>query len=468
MKVLIVSTNREKTPFAVAPVGAAKIIGALRKSGHEVEFLDLCFSRHVRRSIRQKIRHFCPDMIGLSIRNLDNCAYVHPHAYFRGDRDIVRMIRSASRAPIVIGGSAVSVAPKELSAYLEADYAIAGEGENSLPAFLSAYTENSGFERIPGLWWRENGKWLANPPSFSSSLGDLPLQAYDCIDFDRYFSAGGFVAMQTRRGCPFECIYCSYSVLEGKRPRFFPAGACVDEMEKIVRDTGRSDFFFVDGVFNFPSGHARAVCEEIIRRRLKIRWLAYCNPSGLDRQMAALFKASGCAGIELGLDAATEKMLVHLKKGFTLAEIEKTYQALSAEGIPFAAFLLFGGPGETVADWEQTQKNLQGFGKANAVFASLGIRIYTGTDLFDIACAEGALDPADSLLAPRFYLSPHLQTETAVHCLDRIARQDPTWSTPTDWNRATVKVIQWFLAKFRVIPCWKDIENYGARMRRQK
>lgn len=468
MKVLIVSTNREKTPFAVAPVGAAKIIGALRQSGHEVDFLDLCFARNIGRSLRQRIRRFCPDMIGLSIRNLDNCAYVHSHAYFQGDREIVRMIRSASRAPVIIGGSAVSVAPEELTAYLKADYAIAGEGENSLPAFLSAYTENSGFEGIPGLWWRENGRWQANPPSFSASLDDLPRQAYDCIDFDRYFSAGGFVAMQTRRGCPFECIYCSYSVLEGKRPRFFPAGACVDEMEKIVRDTGRSDFFFVDGVFNFPSGHATAVCEEIIRRRLKIRWLAYCNPSGLDRQMAALFKASGCAGIELGLDAATEKMLVHLKKGFTLSEIERTYQALSAEGLPFAVFLLFGGPGETVADWEQTQKNLQGFGKANAVFASLGLRIYTGTDLFDIACAEGALDPADSLLAPRFYLSRHLQTESVVHRLDMLARQDPTWSTPTDWNRATVKVIQWFLAKFRVIPCWKDIENYGARMRRQK
>lgn len=210
------------------------------------------------------------------------------------------------------------------------------------------------------------------------------------------------------------------------------------------------------------------MCEEIVRRGLKIRWLAYCNPTGLDREMARLFKASGCAGIELGLDAATEKMLVNLRKGFTLAEIEQTYGALNRAGLPFAVFLLFGGPGENWADREQTQKNLQGFGRANAVFASLGLRIYSQTPLFGIACREGVIAPDSPLLEPRFYLSPDLREDSGIPRLDRLARQDPAWSTPTDWNRTIVKAIQWILAKRRVIPCWKDIENYGAHMRRRK
>jgi len=468
MKVLIVSTNREKTPFAVVPIGAAKIIGALRRSGHEVEFLDLCFLRNIKRNIKKKLARFCPDMIGLSIRNLDNCDYIHSHAYFEDDRRIVRIIRSFSSAPIIIGGSAVSMATEELADYLAVDYAIAGEGEKSLPAFLSVFQKKSGFETVPGLWWRQNGRWRKNPPGFLNLLDDLPMQAYDCINFDRYFSIGGFVAVQTKRGCPFGCIYCSYSILEGSRTRFFSPGACVDEIEKIVRDTGKSDFFFVDGVFNFPPSHATAVCEEIVRRGLKIRWLAYCNPSGLDHGMARLFQASGCAGIELGVDAATGKMLGNLQKGFSMAEIERTYKALSTVGLPFAVFLLFGGPGETLGDWEQTQRNLQSFGKANAVFVSLGLRIYAHTALFDTACREGVVTPETPLLEPRFYLSPNIKAETAARYLDLLARRDPTWTTPTDWNSTTVKAIQWLLAKFRVIPAWRDIENYGARMRRQK
>ncbi|MFW6011962.1 MAG: B12-binding domain-containing radical SAM protein [Desulfosalsimonas sp.] len=467
MKILMISTNREKSPFAVAPIGAAKVVSGLRKSGHETCFLDLCFCRSIRGSIKKTLRRFAPDIVALSIRNLDNCAYVRPHAYFRTDRRVVDTIRRYCSVPIIIGGSGVSVAPGELASYLEVDYAIAGEGERSLPAFLSALNNQSGFKSVPGLWRMQNCKWKANPPDFGESLQELPVQAHDCIDLGRYFSSGGFVAVQTKRGCPFECIYCSYPALEGRKPRFLPAGECVDEMEKIVRDTGKSDFFFVDGVFNFPPAHAAAVCEEIIRRNLKIRWLAYCNPSGLDYELAALFKAAGCAGIELGLDAATEKMLANLNKGFTLADIERTHKALGRAGLPFAVFLLFGGPGENYRDWQQTQQNLQGFGRANAVFASLGIRIYANTAMYDIACGQGYIDPAASLLEPFFYLSAELDHDDPVRRLDRLARRDPTWSTPTDWNSITVRVIQWFLARSRVIPCWRDIENYGKYMRRQ-
>ncbi|MCF8095011.1 MAG: hypothetical protein K9J79_06570, partial [Desulfobacteraceae bacterium] len=62
----------------------------------------------------------------------------------------------------------------------------------------------------------------------------------------------------------------------------------------------------------------------------------------------------------------------------------------------------------------------------------------------------------------------HLLNDSPVRRLDRLARRDSTWSTPTDWNSITVRVIQWFLARSRVIPCWRDIENYGAYMRRRR
>ncbi|MFW6177155.1 MAG: lipid biosynthesis B12-binding/radical SAM protein [Desulfohalobiaceae bacterium] len=467
MKVLIISTNQEKTPFAVVPIGALKVVAALRQAGHQVDFLDLCFCRNIRRSIKKRIKSFAPDIVGLSIRNLDNCAYDQPRAFFDSDRNIVQAIRDCSEAQIVIGGSAVSIMPEELADYLGVDYAIAGEGEESLPALLQALQSNTGLQEVPGLLRRNGSSWLQSPGACLGHLQGLPLQAYDCIDLGRYFAQGGLAAVQTKRGCPFSCIYCVYPALEGRLPRLVPPGECVQEMERIVKDTGRSDFFFVDGVFNYPTDHAAAVCEEIIRRRLNVRWLAYCNPVGLDKDLAELFKASGCAGIELGLDAATEKMLCKLKKGFTLENIKSSYVALNLAGIPFAVFLLFGGPEETYADWEQTQKNLQGFGSANAVFASLGIRIYAQTCMHDIAVEQGYVTQEMSLLQPCFYISPQLLEDDPVQRLDALARRDPAWSTPTDWNSLRVRAIQWLLAKYRVIPCWRDIRNYGAYMRRQ-
>ena len=467
LKVLLISTNREKSPFAVAPIGAAKVLAALQAAGYEADLLDLCFTRNMENAVKKRIQAFRPDLVGLSIRNLDNCAYIEPQGYFETDARVVRAVKKYSQAPIMIGGSGVSVAPKELADYLGVDYAFVGEGEKSLPAFLTAFENHQPFDGIPGLFFRNGFGWRGSSPDFAARMDELPFASHAAIDYKKYFARGGFLPVQTKRGCPFRCVYCSYGALEGRQPRLASPGRSVEEMARMVRDTGRSDFFFVDGVFNYPADHAAAICEEIVRRGLDIRWLAYCNPLGLDREMAGLFKAAGCAGIELGLDAAIGKMLQNLKKGFGQQEIRATYEALQTAGIPFAVFLLFGGPGETLEDWQETQKFLNDCGKANAVFASMGLRIYDHTPLFDIALKEGVIDPDAPLLAPRFYLSEHLPAASAARRLDELARREPTWSSPLDWNCLTVQFIQWLLAKFRVIPCWRDIENYGAHMRRR-
>jgi len=468
MKVLLISTNFEKTPFAVAPLGAVCMVSALKAAGHDVAFLDLCFSRYQAYPIQRQLKKFKPDIVALSIRNLDNCSFITPKSYFQNDKKIVASIRQNSDATIVIGGSGVTVSPQELAEYLGVEYAFVSEGEKSLPAFLEALDKKKSVDRIPGLWMKQENRWKYNPPDFVGDLDGLPSPAYHQINYRKYFSHGGFVAIQTKRGCSFKCIYCTYRILEGGRLRFRSPGGCVDEMEKIVKDTGASDFFFTDGVFNWPPHHALSICQEIIRRKLKIRWLAYCNPSGFDDELASAFKASGCAGIELGLDAVTEKMLISMGKGFSRNDIKIAYQSLLKSKIPFAVFLLLGGPNENYKDWAETQKILNDFGKANAVFASLGIRIYKDTPVYDLALCEGVIAKDTNILAPVYYLSPQLQNKDLVHRLDTLARQEPTWSSPLDWDKLSVRVIQKILGRFRKIPSWENIEGYGAHMRRQK
>ena len=159
--------------------------------------------------------------------------------------------------------------------------------------------------------------------------------------------------------------------------------------------------------------------------------------------------------------------LENMGKGFARQDIQQTYQALLKAGIPFAVFMLFGGPGDSFQDMTESQKILTGFGKANAVFASLGIRIYRDAPIYDVAIREGLITPETNLLQPVFYISPRLG-EDAMGKLDRLARQDVTWSTSTDWNSFTVKSVQRILNRFRVIPNWKDIEAYGTHMRRKQ
>jgi radical SAM superfamily enzyme YgiQ (UPF0313 family) len=226
------------------------------------------------------------------------------------------------------------------------------------------------------------------------------------------------------------------------------------------------DFFFVDSVFNDPRSHALAICQELQRRRLPVRWSAFCNPTGFDAELAHAMKAGGCDGAEFGLDVASDKMLAALNKPFGTTETRIALQAAHDAGLPFAVYLLFGGPGETWADVEDTQNFLNSCARANAVFATIGIRVYEDTPMAQTAVREGQVKPDQDLFEPAYYLSPHLAGNTEKN-LDRIARRRAEWTSPADWRKAVVRLGQKVTVLLNVRPQWKNISSYGEHMRRK-
>lgn len=173
---------------------------------------------------------------------------------------------------------------------------------------------------------------------------------------------------------------------------------------------------------------------------------------------------SGCIGVELGLDAATERMLHTLDKHFTLDGIRRSTRAVVRADIPLAIHMLFGGPGETLEDIREAQQVLDSCAPANAVFATLGIRIYAGTVIEHIAREEGVINGRTDLFNPTFYVSGELGVAPAEG-LDEIARWRPEWTTATDWNRSILRLLQKVANRFQIRPQWRDIRNYGRYMR---
>ena len=468
MRIMLIAGNRATFPYAVAPLGAACVTSMLRRSGHDTRLLDLYFERSYPRAIRRAVRKFKPDVIGLSIRNLDNCSFHHPQAYYDGDREIVAAIRRCTDVEIVAGGSAVSVGGTRLLQYMGVRYGISGEGELSALSLLDALANGTDVGGIPGLLVADStGGSTVIAPQFDCNLSELPMNACEGINYGRYYKTGGFVSIQTKRGCSFNCTYCNYPALEGKRYRLRPPEQCVDDIERFVTDSGLRDFFFVDSVFNTPAEHATAICNEIIRRDLRIRWMAYCNPLDIDRETTRVFRRSGCAGVELGLDAATEKMLGNMGKCFSQDDIVRAFEALDAERLPYAVFLLFGGPDEDWDDIRQTRTFFDQHCNANAVFASLGIRIYENTPIYDIGMREGMITTETDLLKPTYYVSERLG-KGAVEKLDELSCQTDTWITPNDWDSLLIRTIQRLGGRFRSIPGWKGVRGYGKHMRRRR
>jgi radical SAM superfamily enzyme YgiQ (UPF0313 family) len=466
MKVLLVATNRERSPYPVAPLGALCVAAAARAAGHEVKFLDLGMERKPQKTLQKILKTEKFEAVAFGIRNLDNCWSFAPRLYFDEVRELAETVRQHFSGPLILGGTGFSVSSQGWMQRLQPDCGVVGEGERAFPEVLARLETGRSLEGIEGVVTRAgNDGSDAAPARAIEPLAQLPMPAHEFCRYRRYARHGGFVGVQTKRGCPFKCAYCIYPKLEGRRYRLRPPAAVAEEVESVAVRSKLRHFFFVDSVFNDPRSHALAICRELGRRRLPVQWSAFCNPTGFDAELARAMKEGGCNGVEFGLDVASDKMLAALNKPFGQKETRIALQAAHDAGLPFAIYLLFGGPGETWADVEDTQNFLNSCARANAVFATVGIRVYEGTPMADVAVREGQVKPGQDLFEPAYYLSPGLADNTEKN-LDRIARRCAEWTSPADWRKTIVRWGQKVSVWLDVRPQWKYIRGYGEHMRR--
>lgn len=396
-RILLVSSNITTEPYPVYPLGLAVIAAALAGAGHVVEQFDFLASGESEESLAARVAAFDPDYVCVSIRNLDNCDSLSVTSYPENARRIVAVVREGSRAPVIVGGPAFSIMPEELLAFTGADYGIIGEGERLVCELVRDLSNGKAPDRL-----QRGGELLTGGEIVS------PLYSEQMVGF--YLEKSGMINLQTKRGCPHGCIYCSYPSLEGTGYRCRDPRSVVDDLERIKAEHGVDSFFFTDSVFNDSEGHYLSVVEEIIRRNLSLRWCCYMRPEGVGRREIALMKRAGLYAAELGTDAACDTTLRSLGKGFTFADALEANRACVAERLPCAHFVMFGGPGETLETVAEGLANLEQL-EHTVVFAFSGIRILPGTPLLALAVRDGLLAEGSSLREPVYYLSPGLDVQ---------------------------------------------------------
>src|SRR5438128_290316 len=183
MRVLLVSANQERSPDPVAPLGACYVATAAAGAGHEVHVLDLCFSDDPPAAVRAAVAAHRPEAIGISLRNVDNCAYPDTVSYLPHYHAVVEACRAASPAPIVLGGSAFTTMPAFYLAALEVPYGVVGEGEVALPALLARLVAGSDARGVGGVavWDAVTRAVTVTPPAWLPSLDALSAELLDLM-----------------------------------------------------------------------------------------------------------------------------------------------------------------------------------------------------------------------------------------------------------------------------------------------
>lgn len=391
MRVLLVSANRERLPQPVVPIGVLSVAAALR-GDHDVRVLDLCFEAEPLRALGEAVAACEPDVVGVGLRNLRSNAYAESSALVSEYGEVVRTVRRATRAPIVLGGAAYSLKPRELLDALGADYGIVGEGEHAMRDLVDRLAAGSSVRRITA--------GTARGPR----LDDLPRPARDLAD-PRYHAYDGTEPVQTKRGCAYTCAYCDYPDLEGRRVRTLDPETVADEVLALSRMPGVSHVFFVDSVFNAPREHAYAVADALVRRGAPLSWTCYATPAALDERLVAKMAEAGCAGVEIGTDSGTDEGLRRLRKPFTLDHVRAARKLLARHRVRDAHSFVLGARGETVGEARETLAFAAELDPDVAVFM-----VFTE----DRESRDGPLAPRDELL----------------ELLAREASKHPRWVVP--------------------------------------
>jgi len=452
VKLLLISANRERSPYPVFPLGLAFLAASLRQSGHELAALDLCFETVPDQAVDDALNLHRPEAVIISLRNLDNVTWPETRSYLSDLTELVALCRD--RAKVIVGGSGFSLMPLEILAECGADIGLAGEGDEQLPLLLKRLENGDELTGIPGLVLSGQKDFL--PPVTVSRICSPDRSLFNV---SRYLKEGGMANLQTKRGCPFGCSYCTYPLLEGHQIRLRPVEEIIAEIRTLVDDCGVDYLYFVDDMFNYPPDFAAALCRRIIAEKLAINWSAFINPNFITLELLDLMIQSGCDAVEFGTDSGSPVMLESLCKSFDVCQVRSASMLCRQSGIDFAHYIIFGGPKET----EETIKesfSLMDELTPVAVIAMTGVRIYPGTKLYHTALDEGVITAETDLLKPVFYLAPAVREQLA-DIVTTQAMQRKNWIVPG----LEINISDQMLEAMRIFkvrgPLWKLLKRMG-------
>lgn len=337
------------------PLGMAILASMLRLHKHEVKLFDL---EALRSTVQEQITSFTsfsPDIIGVFGTSPINK---------RIKETIAALRYNFPTAKIIVGGPHATLFPDDFLENGESiDYVFRGEAEFSIVEFanqISLYDDVKFPDRIEGIVYKTGQQIYKHPvvPKVKD-LNELPFPSYDLLPLERYFETGStekVITMMTSRGCPYDCIYCADPVLYGHKFRSRSARNVVEEMKYLSSQHQIKHIVFYDANFNADIERVREICKLLIAEKLDLTWRARVRADKIDRESVKLMKEAGCTELSLGVESGSEKVLKVIHKKESRNEIRNAFEIIKEFDIWLVGYFMFGIPGESPSDAEETIK----------------------------------------------------------------------------------------------------------------
>ncbi len=447
MKLLLVSANTSRLPYPVYPLGLDYVASAVLPR-HQSRIVDMNELGSMEKLI-EVIRDFSPDLVGLSLRNVDNSDTIETRSYIEKHRGIAEAIRRGSASPLVLGGSGFTIFPIEFLEALGADYGIVGEGER-LGAFLDALERGDDVRNLPGVVARGSDSYTLEPLDEPFHREFDPGNSH----IGYYLKRGGMLNLQSKRGCSFHCIYCTYPRIEGRRLRPIPPEE-VASTARALQDAGAKYLFITDSAFNCSYEHSLQVAMAFAGAGVSIPWGAFFAPTPPPADYFRALADSGLTHVEFGTESLSDSMLASYRKPFNAKGAMAAHESALEAGLHVAHYLLLGGPGEDGRSLAETLDRAEDL-KKTVLFFFCGIRIYPHTELYGIALREGKISADQNLLEPVFYQADGISAAEIYSRVEERARGRGNWIIGSGGEK-TSRVLSRMYSRGHTGPLWEHL-----------
>ncbi|NWF56468.1 MAG: cobalamin B12-binding domain-containing protein, partial [Syntrophaceae bacterium] len=295
MKILLIQPPYPFSEFP-KPSSALMSLGTiLGREGKEVEVLDLLSTRYSTDKIDSRLARFQPDVIGITSVTMNFPLAVQTLQYCK---------EKMPQTTAVMGGPHVTFTDEEtLRRFPGVDIIVRGEGEATARELIQALEKGESLERVKGLTFRRNGKLQRTEDRpFIPDLDVLPIPDRTLFPLSRYLAMRVPASILSSRGCPMDCSFCVGHRMTGRKGRFRNPLRVVDEIEAALL-LGFEEVCIDDDLFTRKRSHVYTICDEILRRGLKINLYIFARVDTVDAPLLKKLREAGCRMICFGLES---------------------------------------------------------------------------------------------------------------------------------------------------------------------
>jgi len=371
------------------PLSLCYISSVLRNNGHQIKLIDAIADKLDTAKLSEISASFNPELIIMNtaiptIEGDMNCALA------------LKKILPAVKIGII--GIFPTIYEEEcLNKFIQIDYAVMDEPEWVTNQLTDVVSGNISPDSVKGLIHRKGNEIIVNERQRLSENNpdDLPFPARDLLNNDSYLlpvNGKKFTLLSIGRGCPSDCIYCIANKYYGKKFRKRSVENIILELEQCINVFDINDFLFWGESFTTDRKYGEEICDEIIKRKLKIRWSTTSRVDTLNQTLLDKMKRAGCILLGLGIESYNQEVLNKARKGITTDQIDNAVLMARKAGLNTMGHFMFGLPGDTK---ESALKSIR-FACRNLTYAQFYSAIpYPKTELGKIAADNNWIEESD-------------------------------------------------------------------------